>query len=73
MRNKQINVLLKSPAAYAIPYAKYLYSLPLRSSSFSVCDTEIPFLQLVLNGVKNYSTPALNLTNNREEMRLRMI
>ena len=31
MRNKQINVLLKSPAAYAIPYAKYLYSLPLRS------------------------------------------
>mgnify|MGYP000011700703 FL=1 len=73
MRNKQINVLLKSPAAYAIPYAKYLYSLPLRSSSFSVCDTDIPFLQLVLNGVKNYSTPALNLTNNREEMRLRMI
>ncbi len=73
MKEKGISIALQSPAAYALNYTDYAYGMPLRSSHFTCFDIDIPFVQLVLNGVKNYSTTALNLTNNIPEMKLLML
>lgn len=72
--NKQgVNVALQNPAAYALNYTKYAYTMPLRSSGYTCFDIDIPFVQLVLNGVMNYGTNSLNLTNNIPEMKLLML
>lgn len=73
MNKNGISVALQNPAAYALSYTKYAYSMPLRSSNFTCFDYDIPFVQLVLNGVMNYGTTAINLTNNIPEMKLLMI
>ncbi len=73
MKEKGISIALQSPAAYALNYTDYAYGMPLRSSHFTCFDIDIPFVQLVLNGVKNYSTAAINLTNNIPEMKLLML
>ncbi len=73
MKSNGIKIALQSPAAYALNYTNYAYGMPLRSSNYNIFDYDIPFVQLVLNGVKNYSTPAINLTNNISEMKLLMI
>ncbi len=73
MKKEGISIALQSPAAYALNYTDYAYGMPLRSSSFTCFDYDIPFVQLVLNGVKNYSTVSINLTNNIPEMKLLML
>ncbi len=73
MKDNGMSIVLQSPAAYALNYTDYAYGMPLRSSGFTCFDIDIPFVQLVLNGVKNYSTVALNLTNNIPEMKLLML
>ena len=73
MKEKGISIALQSPAAYALEYTDYVFGMPLRSSGYTCFDIDIPFIQLVLNGVKNYSTVALNLTNNIPEMKLLML
>ena len=73
MNEKGVSIALQSPAAYALNYTKYAYGMPLRSSNYTCFDMDIPFVQLVLNGVKNYGTTAINLTNNIPEMKLLMI
>lgn len=73
MKEKGISIALQRPAAYALNYTDYAYGMPLRSSNFTCFDIDIPFVQLVLNGVKNYSTVSINLTNNIPEMKLLML
>ncbi len=73
MKKNGTAIALQSPAAYALNYTDYAFGMPLRSSGFTCFDMDIPFVQLVLNGVKNYSTPAINLTNNIPQMKLLML
>lgn len=73
MKNKDVSIALQSPAAYALNYTDYAYGMPLRSSGYNCFDIDIPFIQLVLNGVINYGTTAINLTNNIPEMKLLML
>lgn len=73
MKENGISIALQSPAAFALNYTDYAYGMPLRSSNYTCFDMDIPFVQLVLNGVKNYSTTAINLTNNIPEMKLLML
>ncbi|MBO5089300.1 MAG: hypothetical protein J6C27_00095 [Clostridia bacterium] len=73
MKKQGISIALQSPAAYALNFTDYAYGMPLRSSNFTCFDLDIPFVQLVLNGLKNYSTVSINLTNNIPEMKLLML
>lgn len=56
-----INLLLTAPADEFVEYADNIYALPVRSGRHKIFDEDIPFVQLVLNGLRNYSTPALNI------------
>ena len=60
-----MDILLSSPIDSFIKYSDNIYSLPVSSSKHKIFDRDIPFIQLVLNGVKNYSIPAVNSDNGR--------
>ena len=64
------DMMLEAPNAYAIPYADRLLYLPSGDSGHFISDGSVPFLQLVLDGRKSYSTPAMNYTANVQEMLL---
>ncbi|MBP3936376.1 MAG: hypothetical protein IK954_02185 [Clostridia bacterium] len=66
----QTAVMLESPNAYAMPYAEHLLYLPSSDSGHFISDGSVPFLQLVLDGRKSYSAPAMNYTANLQEMLL---
>lgn len=55
-----INLLLEAPTDELVTYADNIYALPIKSGRHKIFDEDIPFIQLVLNGLRNYSTPALN-------------
>lgn len=59
-KNAQMKLLLESPVDALVEYADDIHALPINSGRHKIFDNEIPFVQLVLNGLRNYSTPALN-------------
>ena len=48
--------------AYVLPYASFLYDLPLDSSGYDVSRVGIPFYQMVVHGSIPYSQTAFNLS-----------
>lgn len=54
------SVLAEGANAYILPYVDHISNVPLSSSKFDIFDKEIPFYQLVMHGVKSYSTTAVN-------------
>lgn len=60
-----MDILLASPTDCFVKYANNIYSLPISSSKHKIFDRDIPFVQFVLNGIRNYSVPAVNADNNR--------
>ena len=60
------NGMLYAPNAYAIDYGKYVADTPIYSSSYDLIDEDVPFYQIVLSGVKEYSTVSLNLETNTD-------
>ncbi len=54
------SVLADKANAYVIPYVDHITNVPLSSSKFDIFDMEIPFYQIVMHGVKSYSTTAIN-------------
>ena len=66
-------LMLERPNAYAIPYAKQILYLPDRDSGHFISNGSIPFVQLVLDGLKEYSVPPINYASNPEEAFLRAV
>ena len=58
---------------YLWKYSEMLADIPTCSSKYNVFSYDIPFLQIVLKGVKNYSTESLNLSGMTAESFLRSI
>ncbi|MGN0587230.1 MAG: DUF5696 domain-containing protein [Oscillospiraceae bacterium] len=54
------SVLAEGANAYILPHVDHITNVPLSSSKYDIFDQEIPFYQLVLHGVKPYSTTAVN-------------
>lgn len=60
LSGKLDSVLGNTANAYALPYVDRISNVPLQSSGFDVFDADIPFYQIVLHGVKSYSSTAVN-------------
>lgn len=60
------NGMLYAPNAYAIGYGEYVADTPVYSSNYDLTDADVPFYQMVLSGVKEYSTVSLNLEANTD-------
>ena len=66
----QQSLLLEQPNAYAIPYADKLLHLAHTDSGHFISNESIPFIQLVVDGIKGYSTPPANYASNLQDMLL---
>ncbi len=54
------SVLADGANAYVLPYVDHITNVPLNSSKFDIFDRDIPFYQIVMHGIKPYSTTAVN-------------
>lgn len=53
-------VALEAPYGYAIGYASNAYNVPVESSKQEILDYSVPFYQLVMNGLFDYSGTSIN-------------
>lgn len=53
-------IALESPYAYALEYASNAYNVPYESTKYDFLDYSIPFYQLVINGLFDYSGDSIN-------------
>ena len=67
------NGMLYSPNAYAFKHGKYISDTPINSSGYDLIDVDIPFYQMVLSGVKEFSTVSVNLNANTKSVFLKAI
>ncbi len=67
------DLVMESPHAYALPFAKHVISVPQDSSHFDITDRAVPFYQMVLSGLIPYTTPAVNLHAEPELLFLRAV
>lgn len=59
--NEQVGSVLADAAnAYVLPYVDRITNIPLNSSKYDVFDQDIPLYQIVMHGIKSYSTTAVN-------------
>lgn len=61
------NVMITAGNQYAVPYADYITDMNLDARAVNIIDEQIPFYQMALHGLVNYSGEAINLSENEEE------
>lgn len=66
-------LLLEAPNAYAMPYAENFIGLPHTDSGHFISNGAVPFLQLVLDGLKGYATPPVNYAGDLRDMLLHAV
>ncbi len=62
-----------SPNLYAMRYLDYATDVPVTSSRWLASDYDVPFLQLVLGGHIQYTTPPINLADDPDWMFLKAL
>lgn len=68
LKDGKMSLISEGANAYAIPYLDEVVNAPMSSSNYDIEDASVPFYQLVLNGILNYTTPALNLSSDLNDM-----
>lgn len=67
------NSMVYAPAAYALKSGAAIADAPFKSSGFDLEDEEVPFYQLVISGVREYSLESINMRSDTEFSFLRAI
>ncbi len=63
-------VLIKEGNDYAIPYADLITDMNLTGQQYAIIDERIPFYQIALHGMKNFTGEAINLSGDYQNMLL---
>lgn len=58
-----IEVTMSNPNAFLMAYADYLVDIPVCSSKEILFDEDVPFLQTVLRGMKNFGGESMNISD----------
>lgn len=64
-------VMANSDYFYNIPYADVVTGMVLSNKSFNIVDETIPFYQIALHGIVDYTAESMNLSQNSEETYLK--
>ena len=64
--HKDLKVMIKEGNAYAIPYADVITDMNLSGNAYAILDESIPFYQIAIHGLKNYTGEAMNLAGDYE-------
>ncbi len=65
------NVMTTSGNQYAVPYSNYITDLNIDVKAVNIIDESVPFYQIALHGLVNYSGSAINLSADQTNMILK--
>ena len=60
-KGKGLKVSVKEGNEYALPYADLITDMNLTGNAYGIIDESVPFYQIALHGIKDYTTEAINL------------
>ena len=66
-------VIIRSGNDYALPYADLITDMDLNGASYAIVDKNVPFYQIALHGVKDYTGEPINLANDTVEQFLQCV
>lgn len=66
-------LLMAAPNAYALPYAQRITDLPVESGGHRLFDRDVPFVQMALRGLMEFSGEAVNIAGANRAALLRHI
>ena len=61
-----MKVIIKEGNAYAIPYADLITDMNLSGNAYALLDYSIPFYQIAIHGIKDYTGEAINLAGDKQ-------
>lgn len=67
------NYILKGGNDYVLPYSDHILEMPLESSGRFITDRSVPFFQIAVSGLLNYTGPPMNETKDKEKIILKSI
>ena len=65
-----MKVIIKEGNAYAIPYADLITDMNLSGNAYALLDYSVPFYQIAIHGLKDYTGEALNLAGDNRTLLL---
>jgi len=65
-----LKVIIKEGNAYSIPYADLITDMNLTGNAYALLDYSIPFYQIAIHGLKDYTGEALNLAGDPQTLLL---
>ena len=65
-----MRVTIKEGNDYAIPYADLITDMNLTGQAYAIVDERVPFYQIALHGMKDYTGEAINLSGDYQTMLL---
>lgn len=66
IKENKDSLMLRYGNAYALKYADFITDVDLTGNSYAIFDQKVPFYQIALHGYKNYTGPAINLSEDIE-------
>lgn len=66
-------LMLSNANAYMLPFADYVEDVPQEHSAFFIADESVPFYQMSVNGLVEYSSTAVNFSSDTTEAFLRAL
>ena len=73
LKNQHQGALLYRPNSYTLPYASSIFSSSYDCSRFDIEDQRVPFYQMAISGLLDYSLSSFNMSANPSEMVLNSI
>lgn len=64
------NLMVEKGNGYSLAYADTVLNIPLYDSGFEITDTDVPFVQIALHGLVNYTESAHNQTTSDKQTQL---
>ncbi len=58
---KGLKISIKEGNEYALPYADLITDMDLTGNTYGMIDEKVPFYQMAIHGIKNYTGEAINL------------
>ena len=65
-----LKVIIKEGNAYSIPYADLITDMNLTGNAYALLDYSIPFYQIAIHGLKDYTGEALNMAGDPQTLLL---
>jgi hypothetical protein len=65
-----ISIMAQAANAYALPYVSHIANVPMSSSNYDMFDYDVPFYQIVIQGLIPYSTTPFNANSDLNALTL---